>query len=328
MFVSLHVRSDIICPSHDAGSTSVEADKNKSCAMVLSGMIEVVLNVIADELESATDLFKLELEREIIEFVDLHDSLEKDACLSQQSAGLRKGNLRSFTNEMHNKTDLGHSKVIQRQIPFLATSSLYQILQMTLKLYNAGGSNTNAASQNHSQLSSSKTSKCCSKIISFVLNVSLRHITLYALIGKENPLRTLIYGEIKMLGLPLLRLICLIKSGARSRTHQKKKEAKGKKDAEEQRELLHLALVCLKELIMINLQSPDLTVLLEDMVSVATLENATFDDECQTATRIDDQATKSKELFMVKTLKPLFFELLEFSFFGEVEVDTLFILFV
>ncbi|KAF3456246.1 hypothetical protein FNV43_RR00896 [Rhamnella rubrinervis] len=305
---------DIICPSQDSGSTSVEADRSKSCAIVLSGMIEVILNVIADEWERATDLFKLELEKEIIEFVDLHDSWERDACLSQQSAGIRKGNLRSATNEIHNKIDSGHSKVTQGRIPFLATSSLYQILQMTLKLYNTG-SNANAASQNHSQFSSSKTSKCCSKIISFVLNVSLRHITLYAVIGKENPLRTLIYGEIKMLGLPLLRLICLLKSGARSTTHQKKKEAKGKKDVEEQRELLHLALVCLKELLMINMQSPDLTVLLEDMVSVAT-----FDDECQTATRIDDQATRSKELFIVKTLKPLFFELLDLSFSGEVEI--------
>lgn len=286
-------------------------------------MIEVILNAITDELERATDVSKLELEKEIIEFVDLHGSIEKDACLSQQSAGIRKGNLRSGANELH-KTDPGHSKVTHRQFPFLATSSLHQILQMTLKLYSTGGCNTNAASQTHSQLTSSKTFKCCSKLISFVLNASLRHLTLYAVMGKENPLKTFIYGDIKMLGLPLLRLICLLKSGLRSMICQSKKETKGKKDVEEQRELLHLALVCLKELIMMHLQSPELTVFLEDMVSDVTLENATFDNEGQTASRIDDQATRSKELFIVKTLKPLFFELLELSFSGEVEVDNSF----
>lgn len=290
-------------------------------------MIEVTLNAIADELERATDISKLELEKEIFEFVDLHDSIEKDACLSQQSAAIRKGNLRSGANESH-KTDPGHSKVTHRQIPFLATSSLHQILQMTLKLYSMGGCNTNAASQNHSQLTSSKTSKCCSKLISFVLNASLRHLTLYAVTGKENPLKTFIYGEIKMLGLPLLRLICLLKSGLRSMIYQSKKETKGKKDVEEQRELLYLALLCMKELIMIHLQSSELTVFLEDMVSDVTLENAAFDNEGQTASRIDDQPTRSKELFIVKTLKPLFFELLELSFSGEVEVDNLFIMYL
>lgn len=296
-------------------------DKSKSCALVLSGMIEVLLNVVGAELERATDATKLELEKELIDFVELHDSLEKDACLSQHSAGIRKGSLRYTASEMHNKIDSGHSKVTQGRISFLSTSSLCQILQMTLKLYHIDGSNNTAASQNHNQLSLSKTSRCCSKIISFVLNVSFRHITLFPVLGKENPFRPLIYGEIKMLGIPLLRLIVLLKSGAMS-TYQKKKEAKGKKEVEEQKELLHLALVCLKELIMINLGSPDLTVLLENMVSVSTLEDAS-NGECQTASRIDDQAIESKELFIVKTLKPLLFELIEHSYPGQVEVNTL-----
>ncbi|XP_015899875.3 uncharacterized protein LOC107433136 [Ziziphus jujuba] len=311
--------ADIIFPSRDAGSTSVEVDKSKSCAQVLSGMIEVILNVVGDELERATDVAKLELEKELIDFVERHDSLEKDAGLLRQGAGTRKGNLRSTASDVHKKIDSGHSKVTQGRISFLSTSSLCQILQMTLKLYNTDGSSNTAASQNHNQLSLSKTSRCCSKIISFVLNVSFCHITLFPALGKENPFRALIYGEIKMLGIPLLRLIVLLKSGARSTAYQKKKEAKGKKEVEEQRELLHLALVCLKELIIINLGSPDLTVLLENVVSVSTLEDAN-NGECQRASRIDDQAIKSKELFIVKTLKPLFLELIELSYPDEVEI--------
>lgn len=49
-----------------------------------------------------------------------------------------------------------------------------------------------------------------------------------------------------------MKLIFLLKSGARFVIDQKKKEAKGKKDVDDPREHLHLALVCLKELIMVS----------------------------------------------------------------------------
>jgi hypothetical protein len=53
------------------------------------------------------------------------------------------------------------------------------------------------------------------------------------------------------------------------------------------------------------------------------LECPVSDDECEAAAGIDDQHIRSKELFITKTCKPLFSELLALSFFAEVEVNAL-----
>ncbi|CAL8991407.1 unnamed protein product [Prunus brigantina] len=305
--------------TQDPGSASVEEDKRKCCALVLSGIIEVVLNSIATELEKATDRKKLDLEKELIEFVDLHDSLDKDTGFSRQSTVIRRGNPRTSAHDVPNNMESGHSKVTQGRISFFATSSIYQILQTVLKLLNTDNPNHVAASQNHSQLTS-KTSKCCSKMICFVLNASLSHIKSSSVLQNDDPLRTLIYGEIKVLGPPLLKLIFLLTSGPKMVSNQNKTEAKGKKDVQEQKEHLHLALICLKELIMICSWTSHLTGLLEDMVSISTFQHAGSDNESETISIIEDQHTRSKELFIVKTLKPLFSELRALSFFSEVEI--------
>lgn len=276
------------------------------------------MNAIATELEKATDRKKLDLEKELIEFVDLHDSLDKDAGISKQSTTIRRGNPRTTAHDMTNNMDSGQSKVTQGRVSFFATSSIYQILQTVLTLLNTDNSDNVATSQNHSQLTS-KTTKCSAKMICFVLNASLSHIKSSSVLRNEDPLRTLIYGELKMLGPPLLKLIILLKSGPKM-SDQKKKEAKGKKDVHGQRDHLHLALICLKELIMICSSTSHLTGLLEDMVSISTLQHADSNNESETISIIDDQHLRSKELFIVKTLKPLFSELLALSFFSEVEV--------
>ncbi|PRQ39249.1 putative fanconi anemia group I protein [Rosa chinensis] len=303
--------------TQDGGSSSFEDNKRKCSAFVLSGIIEVLVNAIATELDKASDRTKLDLEKELIQFVELHHSLNKDTCFSSKSTAVRKGSTRTPAHDILNNTNSSHSKEMQGRISFFATSSIYQILQTLLRLLDTDYYNNVEASQMHSQ-STSKTSKCSSEFISFVLNVSLSHIKSSLLLRNEDPLRTLIYGEIKILGSPLLKLFSLFKSGPKLVMDQKKKEAKGKKDVG-QREHLHLALICLKELIMICSNS-DLTGLLEDMVSISILQDADLETECERASRIEDPHIRSKELFILKTLKPLFSELLAVSLFGEVEI--------
>ncbi|KAM4126898.1 hypothetical protein ACJW30_02G049000 [Castanea mollissima] len=309
----------ILGQAQDAGSKPLEEEKS-TCALILSGIIEVLLNAIATELEKATDIKKVDLEKEITEFVDLHDSLHEDTCTSRKNNGIRRGNLRTATQDIPNNIGSGHIKFTQGQIPFLTTSSIYQLLQTALKLYNIDCSNTVGACQNRSQLSMGNSLKCCSKIISFALNAFLRHLKSLSVTGNENSLKTLIYGDIKMLGPQLLKLIFLLKSVPTFATDQKKKEAKGEKNDEDRRENLHLALICIKELIMVSLWSSNLTGLLEQMVSVSPLECPGSDDDCEAATRIDDQQIRSKELFIRKILMPLFSECLALSYFGEVEI--------
>ncbi|KAJ0034471.1 hypothetical protein Pint_24485 [Pistacia integerrima] len=310
---------DILGQTQEENTTCLGQEKRKCCSLILLGIVEVLLNTIANELEKASDAEKSDLEKEFIGFVDLHDLLEKDSSTSRQGNSTRRANIRATAPDTPNIHDSGNNNLTQERISFLATSSIFQLLQTVVKLYNIECSNGVTASQKHSQTSSGKTTKCCSKIISFVLDATLRQIKTYPVVGKDDPLKTLIYGGIHILGSPLLKLIFLLKSGPKSTTDQKKKETKGRKGVEDRKEHLHLAFICLKELITISMRSSQLTDLLEDLLSVATVEYG-LNYESEESSKIDDEHIRSKELFIEKLLKPLILELLELSFLREVEV--------
>ncbi|XVF66198.1 hypothetical protein PTKIN_Ptkin10aG0016300 [Pterospermum kingtungense] len=311
---------EILGQTQDTSSAAIHEEKRKCCASILSGVVEVLLNTVAMDLEKAMDQRKIELEKELIQLVDLHDSLAMDTCTSRQSNLTKRFNLRATAHDTPDNIDSGNNKLIPEHIPFLATSSIYQLLQIALKLYGSESSNSEATSQNHTQSSSGKASKSCFKILSFALSAALHHIKSSAVVGNEDPLKKLIYGEIDMLGPPLLRLTLLLKSGSNVTTSQKKKESKAKKDTEERKEHLYLALVCLKEMITINLCSSCLTGLLENLLSVLPLEDAGLPDECDLTSEIDDQDIRNKELFILKILKPLFSELMKLSAFRTIEI--------
>ncbi|MBA0829706.1 hypothetical protein Goarm_014291 [Gossypium armourianum] len=315
----IRIEADILGQTHDASSAAVHEEKWKCSALILSGVIEVVLNTVAMDLEKAADQ-KVELEKEIMQFVDRHDSLAKEASTSRQSNAGKRLNLRATAKDATDDIDSGNPKLIQEHTFFLATSSIHQLLLIALKLYSSESSDIEATSQNHSQSSSSKTSKSCFKIISFALNASLHHVKSSAAVGNEGPMKKLIYGEINMLGPPLLRLTLLLKPGSNVATSQRKKESKAKKDAEERKEHLLLALFCLKEMITVSLCGSCLTHLLENLLSVPELEHADLHDECDQASEIDDQDIKNKELFIQKYLKPLLTDLMKLSAFRTVEI--------
>lgn len=270
----------------------------------------MMLNSICTELEKANDSKKDDLEKEIIDFVDLHDLLEKYSCTTRHSS--KRVSIRATAHDMLSISDPGNSNMSQQRLPFLATSSIFQLQQTALKLHKVELSNGSATSQNHSQSSSAKTSNC-SKVVSFVLDATLRQIRSSSVVKKEDPLNKLMYGELKILAPPLLKIIFLLKS--RPSTMNQKK---GKKGNDDRKETLHLALICLKEFAITSLGSSQGGSLLEDLLSVSKLEYG-FDYESEESTRIDDQHTRNKVLFIEKLLKPLISELLSLS--REVEVN-------
>ncbi|KAK8573012.1 hypothetical protein V6N12_029051 [Hibiscus sabdariffa] len=308
---------DILGRTHNASAAHEE--KRKCCVLILSGVVEVVLNTIAMDLEKATDQEKVELEKEIIQFVDRHDSFTKEASISRQSNAGKRPNLRATANDITDNIDSSNTKVIQDHTSFLATSSIYQLLLIALKLYSTESSDIEATSQNHSQSPSSKTSTCF-KIVSFALNASLHHVKSSVAMENEDLLKKFLYGEVNMLGPPLLRLTLLLKPGSNVASSQKKKESKAKKNAEERKEHLHVALLCLKEMITISLCDSSLTCLLENLLLVPELKHADLHDECAQASEIDEQDIRSKELFIRKYLKPLLTDLMKLSSFRTVEI--------
>lgn len=302
----------------------------------MSGIVEVLLNVVATELEKATDMGKLDLEKELMQLVDLYDSLQKDANGTKQINGPTKGSSKSTSQGILDKSDhnvKGGSraaplKLSQARRSFLATSSIHQVFVIALKLFNVAGSHAQV-SQNHSQSSPSTTSVNCSKLISFGLKACLHHLKSFSAIDKDDPLNTLIYGDMCVLGCPLLQLgLLLLKSCSKLGKDQKKKEVKGRKVIEERAEQIHLSLTCLYELIKINFHSPQFTDLIEDLASVSATENVTengvdaveFNDS-ELASMVDDQHMRNMHLFLDKIIKPFFSKLLALSLFRESEVN-------
>lgn len=124
------------------------------------------------------------------------------------------------------------------------------------------------------------------------------------------------YGDIKLLGPPMMSIIMSLKSDL------SKKEAKGRKDIEDRKDNIHLGLLCLKKLTEVSLSSSKYAGLIDDLVSTNRIEDESVavDDECKLGEGIDDEITRSKELFIKMIVKPLLNEFLEFSFFREAEV--------
>lgn len=269
---------DILGQTQSTGSTDLDKERGSYCNLILAGIIEVVINVIATELEKATEIEQVHLNKEIIDFINLYDSLEKDKLTLKQSNGIRKIDSCTLT------------KLSEERLPFMTTSSIYQLLLTTLRLYNASD---------------------CSKLLSFVLKASLSHIKSFKHVGDSDPLKALIYGEIKLLGRPLLKMVILLSSRLKLDIGQKKKETKGKKVSEYREEYVSLSLICLKELIQISMESPTFTGLIKDLLSVSS--------ESEVASRSDDEHTNGK-LFLEKIIRPMVTELLLMSYFSEVEI--------
>lgn len=299
----------------DSGSTPMEEEKRKCAATLLLGIVEVVMNTIAAELVIAADVQKLEMETELSQFVEIHEFVDKYTSNSRHANGTKKPVIRPSVSDAADKLALGSTKAPERT-PLLATSSIHQLLQLSLQSWKLDNSNNGAASQKNNQPSSGKTRVPSSKILSSVLHMCFHQLKFFSGTGKDDPFKTLIYGEMKLLGPPLLNIILSLKSVP--------KEAKGQNDVECRKDNIHLALLCLKKIIEISLSSTKYAGLIDDLVSTCRPDEnvaagASCDDECKLAEGIDDRSTRSKELFL-KKIKPLLNEFLEFSFFREAEI--------
>ncbi|KAJ9536922.1 hypothetical protein OSB04_029655 [Centaurea solstitialis] len=295
----------------DAASTPQQGERYKYSAQILSGVIEVILNTLAIELEKATNDRKIDLEKELVDLVDLYGSLEKytsTSAQSTQSNGTKKGIARSTAPDLTYKNESdNNTKSSKEKASFLATPSIYQLFQTLFELYK----NDATTSQVHSQTTSKSPNQHSSRLFHFILNVTLCQIKSFSYVAKDDPLKALIHGDIKVLGPPLLKLIWLL-----MRPDQKKKDAKGKKDNEDRKGLVFLALVCLKELLTISSQNLDEIREIEDML----LESVVGKDASRDVDPESDQNNQREELFINKIVKPLFSELLHAKFYHEVEI--------
>ncbi|KAL8162244.1 hypothetical protein V2J09_013733 [Rumex salicifolius] len=310
------MRSDkmgvILSEIRDKSSGSAAEEKGW-CIHILSGMVEVIINYVASELEKSAVTKRADLEREIIELVDLYESLQKDICTSKHANNIKRGNSRISAPDIGSS----HAKQAQECRSFLGASSICQLLLTALELLKDTCSTT-AAPQNKSHNSPSKVSISSTRLICFVLNASHKHIKSVPLIGENDIMKTLVYGDTMKLGPLILKLVCALISGLKSEANK----GKAKKEAEDRKECIYSSLTCLRDLISITMQSPDKASLIKDL-SVSLVEcdydwiKADSDSEPEFET--DDQLVKANFLFLQKVTRPLLSELLRTSSFREVQ---------
>lgn len=255
----------------------------------------MILNTVATELEKAENDKQIELEKEFVDLVDLYISLEKNTtnhAQNTQDDGTRKGITQSTAADPTHKNESESTKSNKEKAPVLATPSIYQLFQTSFELY---------------QHDATK-----SKLLSFVLNVILYQIKSFCHVAKDDPLKGLIYGDIKVLGPPLLKVIWLLM----------KKEVKGKKDNGDIKGLFLLALMCLKEFIIVYSHSPEDIKEIEEMLSDSVGEEDVIDSECDTDYQENETNNQREKLLVTKFVKPLFSKLLHAKFFHEVEVKS------
>lgn len=301
----------------DAASTPQQGERYKYSAQILSGVIEVILNTLAIELEKSTNDKKIDLEKEFVDLVDLYGSLEKNASTSAQSNGTRKGIARSTALDLTYKNESDNTKSFKERASFLATPSIYQLFQTLFELYKNDAVKSVTTSQVHSQ-TTSKSPNQHSRLFHFILNATLCQIKSYSYVAKDDPLKALIYGDIKVLGPPLLKLIWLLMWPDR-----KKKDAKGKKDNEDRKGLIFLALMCLKELLTVSSQNLEEMREIEDMLLESVGKDASrdvLDSEGDHNEPLNGINNQREELIITKIVKPLFSELLHAKFSHEVEI--------
>ncbi|XP_019158988.1 PREDICTED: Fanconi anemia group I protein homolog isoform X2 [Ipomoea nil] len=309
----------LLSKSMDAGSAPPGEEKHRCYSLIWSGIIEVMLNIIITEFGKATDAKKIDLEKELFEFVSIHEWLGKNVNIAKQSGGVKRGFLRLTANDVSERIDLSSTILSEERIPLLATSAICQLLHTAQESWKSVGIDSNVASQDRSQLSSGKASAPFANIFPFVLDICWRQLKSYSCMAKENPLKMLIYGDIKQLGLPLLKMIWFLLSASKS-NKVNKKDASGRKDIDYKKEHIYTLLVCLKELIKINLCDPGYLDLMDDLVSISEPRSDGSDNEYERANGLLDHNMRSDEVFIRKSIWVLLNELLAHSFFREVEV--------
>ncbi|XP_031486918.1 uncharacterized protein LOC116255283 [Nymphaea colorata] len=313
---------------------SLDGQTTSYHAFILLGILEVLVNAVATDLEKSKEGEKNQYEKELYNFLNLYDSIEKVYFPKSTKNGSKRKRVNSTSSDMFNAPNCeskeGHEnellKLRQRRSPFLSTVSVQHLFMMVMQ--NGDEShNCQAVSQNYHQTSQQKPSACHSKLIRFVLNACLRQLKTYSLMASDDPLKALIYGDIKSLGLPLLQLVCLLESHLDTEKIPKIKEAKEKGAFDDGEGVLHLSLMCLHELFKIILLGSHIEDTLNEMMSdwkhmFNSGESACMEDnevgQCDLS--VGDQKLTTVYLFFKMVIRPLFCKLLGLSQFRECEV--------
>ncbi|KAL6902181.1 hypothetical protein ACP4OV_005057 [Aristida adscensionis] len=304
--------------SQEAGSLSSPSELVHCHNFAMLGIIEVFVDLAASKLEKATGESTEIIENEIMELVDVHSCFERKTSKSREKIA-RRGNSSDATDK-HTSDPKENSnaflqKLHEKRVRF-AYSSLYELAMMCVKHCNAD--NYDKCSQRPSQTKLNQSS--C--LISFVLKACLE---VFKSLAAKEIMDTMKHEDVKKLLQPIMQLMWrLIPGSKQEHSGIKRNMTQGKKNTENKKGQLYLALTCLRELLKPSLSEVCSCDITEVLVSLAppNIEDMMDDGELLAMNAgTMDPITRNVHLFL-NILKMLYSRVLSQSLLPESEVLT------
>ncbi|XP_062211217.1 uncharacterized protein LOC133912481 [Phragmites australis] len=312
--------------SQEAGSLSSASEMTHCHNFAMLGIIEVFVDFAASKLDKASYESKQMIEKEILELVDAHSGFERKTSIGREKIARRRGNADDATDKHTNepKEDLNASlqKLHEKRGKFM-DSSLYELAVMCVKQCNADNYEKCGQRPSQTELNQSST------LVSFVLKACLEFFK--SLAAKESGeiirnQRTPLCEDVKKLIQPIMQLIwCLMLDSKQTNGGTKRNMTQGKKNIENKKDQLYLALACLKELLKPSVSGGHSGDIIEVLISSAPTNMEDMMDAGQLdkndVMMVEDQSNKNAHVFL-NILKMLYARVLSQSLLRECEAVT------
>lgn len=294
--------------------------------LAMLGIIEVFVDFAASKLQKAADEPREMLEKEILELVDAHSGCERKTSKSREKIARRRGNSSDATdkqtNEPKENSNASLQKLHEKRGKFM-DSSLYELGLMCVKQCTTDNYDKCSQRPNQSKLSQ------CSSLLSFVLKACLEMFKSLAAKGGGATIgnvRTALYEDIKKLVQPVIQLIWWLMLDSKQENGEiKKNMTQWKKNNENKKGQLCLALTCLKELFKLSLSEDRSGDIIDVLISSAPPNIEEMMDSSQLLDRndtamVEDPNRRSVHVFL-NIMKMFYVRVLSQSLLRESEVN-------
>jgi fanconi anemia group I protein len=306
-------------------SSSSEVTHFHDSAML--GIIEILVDFAASKLNKATDESKEMTEKEILDLAGAHNCFERKTSNHRERTARRRGDVSDTTDKQTNEPRENSNAFMQKfhgkRGRFL-DSNLYELAVLCVKQCSAD------SYDRCSQRPSQTKWKQSSSLVSLVLKASLELFKSPAAKESEDiirNMRTMQDGDVKKLIQPIMQLFwCLMLDTVEENGGLKRNITQGKKNSENKKDQLYLALACLKELLKPSDSGDHSGGIIEVMISSAPpnvedmMDASELLDKNDTATTVEDQNTRNAHMFL-NILRNLYARILSQSLLRECKVN-------
>ncbi|KAL6648185.1 hypothetical protein ACP70R_012409 [Stipagrostis hirtigluma subsp. patula] len=255
--------------SQEDSSLSSPSEMVQGHNIVMLGIIEVFVDLVASKLENAAVEFKETIENEVMELVEVHGCFERKTSKRREKKRRRGDSsdpIDKHTNETKENSNASLLKLHEKRGKFM-DSNLYELAVMCVKHFSVD--NFDKCSQHPSQTKLNQSSSLTSFVLKACREV-FKSLTAKASMDTMGNMKVTLHENVRRLLQPIMQLIwCLLLDLKQENSGIKRKMTQGKKNIENKRDQLYLALTCLKELLKPSVSEAHSSNVIEVLISLA-----------------------------------------------------------